>query len=135
MLPHWNGCQATQQANTTSFQECKPSLAIFTSTTRNTGIRLPEVLAWLFNVLKPHFDGFTYRLNYSQCCSPANHKATKLTTLTNRNLEALQVPQLSREWIPLVSLHDVHFVRLINAESLFSLRARDMAIIFTRHTT
>lgn len=77
----------------------------------------------------------TCRLNYSQCCSPAIHKTTKLTTSLSCNLEALQVPQPRQEWILPLSLHDVHFVRLINAESLLSLRARDMAIIFTRHTT
>jgi len=34
------------------------SLATFTSTTRNTGNCLPDVFAWLFKALKPHFDGY-----------------------------------------------------------------------------
>lgn len=75
------------------------SLAMFASTTRNTGtcICLPEVFAWLFNALKPHFDGYISAELFSKCCSRAIHKATKLTTLASRNLGSLQVPLPNQE--------------------------------------
>jgi len=87
-----------------------------------------QIFDWLFNVLHLILIGTSWQ-SYSQ--SAAVQPSTCQQTQLKFGVTAVN----SVQWIPPLFLHDIHFVRLINAENLLSLRARDMAIIFTRHTT
>ena len=134
MVSHWIGCRATQHANTTIFQERKLS-GYFHEYNQKYKFLLARSFCSVVQCSKISFWWVHVGWIIPKVLQSSHQQGSKVNNIGQLQFGGIASnPAKSTGILPL-SLHDVHFVRLINAENLFSLRARDMAIIFTRHTT